>query len=367
MTAVERREQQERGRQEMERLGRSNRRAVGLTAEERARNDLPLRQDLREALAAPAGRFRDLVIQGLREAAERGTKAERREAGARLRALAADGLDPGGKSAHSTADHGWRGLTTAGRRSIRDSGAAMDEHYGALGFWTVTLPDEAAGVATREQIATFQTRLLFFARRMMIRRGVPPLALLVCEMHPHRRGLGGERIPHWHGIVRVSARPFEKWAVTVRDWHRVVDQAHRAAFGRARGHTKGCKMLPQKTGAARYLAPYMAKDRSNVEALRNTAAGRMVPRQWWTWTGELRALVGACRIKPPAAFLRWCCRWWQELMDLGELRRSEPIQIGESGPMVGRWFVWESEAALDRAIEAWIGEEYARIEMIGSA
>lgn len=366
MTAVERREQQERGRQEMERIGRSNLRALGLTAEERARNDLPPRQGLREALGAPAGRFRDLLVQGLREAAEHGNRAERSEAGARLRALAADGLDPGAKSAHPPDSHGWKGLTTAGRRAIRDAGAVMDDQRGTLGFWTVTLPDEAAAVATREQVATFQTRLLFFARRMMLRRGVPPLALVVCEMHPHRRGLGGERIPHWHAIVRVSRAPFQRWAVSVADWHRVVDQAHRAAFGRGRGHSKGCRMLPQKTGAARYLAPYMAKDRSRVEELQGTPAGRMVPRQWWTWTGELRDQVRACRLKPPAPFLRWCCRWWRELEEAGDLASTEQIQIGEEGPIVGRWFVWSSEAALDRAIEAWIGEELARLDCLSS-
>lgn len=366
MTAVERQDQQARGRRELERMGRGALRALGMTAEERARNDLPPRQDLKDALAAPAGRFRDLVIEGLRERAEQGTRAERSEARARLRALAADGLDPGASSAHRPDGQGWRGLTTAGRRAVRDAGAVMDEHRGTLGFWTVTLPDEAAAMATRDQIATFQSRLLFFARRMMIRRGVPPLALLVCEMHPHRRGMGGERIPHWHAIVRVSRAPFERWAVTVADWHRVVDQAHRAAFGRARGHSKGCRMLPQRTGAARYLAPYLAKDRSRVDELQGTVAGRMVPRQWWTWTGELRDLVRACRVKPPAAFLRFCCRWWRELQDLGEIVSTELIQIGQDGPTVGRWFVWASEAALDRAIEAWMGEELARLDMLRS-
>ena len=343
-------------------MGRANLRALGLTAEQRARNDLEPRQTVAAGMIAPTGRFRDLLIEGLREGAAGGDAATRRHCAEHLAGLAADGLDPGAKSAHGGPGHGWRGLTTAGRRSIRDAGAVLDDHRGTLGFWTVTLPEAEAATATRSQIATFQSRLLFFARRLMIRRGLEPLALLVAEIHPHRRVMDGAAVPHWHLIVKVSDVPFARWRAGVADWHRVVDLAHRAAFGRRRGQTAGCRMLPQRTGAARYLAPYMAKDRSRVDRLEGTQQGRMVPRQWWSWTGELRALVAACRIRPPAPFLRWCCRWWRELVDLGDVVSTELIQIGEDGPIVGRWFVWASEAALDRAIEAWIAEELARLD-----
>lgn len=366
MTAVERRDQQERGRQEMERIGRGALRVLGMTAEERARNDLPPPQSLSEALAAPSGRFADLLAAGLQEGAEKGDAATRAHCRGRLGRPGSDGLDPGATSAHTPKEQGWRGLTAPGRRAIRDAGAVMDEHRGTLGFWTVTLPEEAAAMATREQVAAFQSRLLFFARRLMIRRGLEPLAILVCELHPHRRAMDGARVPHWHLIVKVTDQPFTKWRAGVADWHRVVDAAHRAAFGRARGHAKGCRMLPQKTGAARYLAPYMVKDRSRVEELQGQQAGRMVPRQWWSWTGELRAMVAACRIRPPSSFLRWCCRWWQELQDLGDLKRCELIQIGDDGAAVGRWFLWASEDALDRAIEQWIGEELARLDELRS-
>ncbi len=365
MTAVERQTTADRGRAELERMGRHSRRVASWSAEQRARNDLPPREDLAAALWAPSGRFADLLREGLAEGLEHGDKATRQHCAAHQAGLGRHGLDPSLKSAHAPRPHGWKGLTTAGRRAIRDAGSVMEQWRGTLGFWTVTLPPAAADVATREQIATFQSRLLFFTRRAMVRAGLQPLALLVAELHPHRRTMGGDRIPHWHLIVQVRRERSGRWLIPVAGWHRIIDQAHRAAFNRPRGATWGCKMLPGKTSAARYLAPYMAKDKSNVSELENTRAGRMVPRQWWTWTGELRAAVMACRIRPPSGFLRWCCRWWRELEEYGDLARTELVQIGEDGPIVGRWFVWSSEAALDQAIEAWIGEELARLESTG--
>jgi hypothetical protein len=71
--------------------------------------------------------------------------------------------------------------------------------------------------------------------------------------------------------------------------------------------------------------------------------------------------VVACRTRPPAAFLRWCVRWRHELADLGEASIGE-VQIGDDGPVVGCWFGWRSEAALDRAIRAWIEEELALLD-----
>lgn len=365
LTAVERADAADRGRRELERMGRANLRAVAMTAQQRAANDMEPRAGLEAAKAAPHGRFLDLLLAGLRDGQKNGDAATQAHCADRLLALGRTALVPGAKSAHHQTDHGWRGLPAAGRRSIRDSGAVMDDAYGALGFWTVTLTPAIAELATREQIAKFQTRLAFFARRLMVRRGLPPHLLMVCEMHPKRRAMDGALVPHWHGVLRVAHRPFERWAIRPSDLHRVVDAAHRAAFGCSRGSTDRCNVLPQKTGAARYLAKYMSKGGSEVGPHRGRQTGRMVPRQWWTWTGELRALVAACRIKPPAPFLRFCCRWWRELEDLGDLAMTGQIQIGEDGPVVGRWFVWASEAALDRAIEGWIGEELERIEARG--
>jgi hypothetical protein len=360
MSAVERADRADRGRQELERLGRHNLRMLGLSAEHRAANDLEPRRSVSDAMVRPTGRFRDLLQEG----AAHGDAATRRHCLEHAAGLAATALVPGTKSAHHPQTHGWRGLTTAGRRAIRDAGAVMDDLYGSLAFVTATLTEETAATATRQQIATFQQRLLFYVRRVQVRRRLEPLVLLVCEMHPGRRATDGALVPHWHAVVRVSPGPYQRWVFRKEDWNRCVLAAYRAAFGHSRGHTQRLSMLPQKTGAVRYLAKYMGKGSSDVAHLQDSQAGRMVPRQWWTWTGELRARVLRCRIKPPGPFLRWVCRWWRELSDLGELAQTGEVQIGERGAVVGRWFVWASEAALDRAIEGWIGEELERIDAL---
>jgi len=327
-------------REHGELLGRNAIRLLGMTAEQRAMNDLPPTLGTDPATASDrVGAIRAYAASAAIQTA----------------------LVTCPKSAQADPGHGWRGLTAGGRRSIRDAGAVMDEHYGSLGFFTATITDETAAMATREQVAEFQTRLLFLIRRQLERLGLPPLVLVVAEMHPHRRTLDGAPVPHWHGVVKVSPGPYQRWLYRKEQFNRSVLQAYRIAFGHRRGHTQRLQLLPQKTGAARYLAKYMAKGGSDVEALKGTAPGRMVPRQWWAWTGELRALVVACRTRPPASFLGWCVRWRHELEHLGEASTGE-VQIGEDGPVVGCWFGWASEAALDRAIRAWIEHEMTQID-----
>jgi hypothetical protein len=327
-------------REHGETAGRTARRLLAMTAEQRARNDLPptLGTD-------PAG------------------AAERREAIRDYAAAAAGShaLGPCAKSAQQSAPHGFKGLTTSGRRSIRDACAVLREKHGSLAFGTVTLPDSVADNCTREELATFQSRWLYYARRMMLRRGLPPLVVLVAEHHPNRRTMAGMPIVHWHWCGLVSLAPYQSWNVPIADWDRVTKAAHRSAFGRARGNTYGLWTEAAKTDPGKYLSKYLSKGRSDCEALRGTKWEGAVPRQWWSWTGELRALVVACRARPPAAFLRWCVRWRHELADLGEATIGE-VQIGDTGPVVGCWFGWRSEAALDRAIHAWIEEELALMD-----
>jgi len=358
MTAVEAAPPSEGKREHGERCGREARRVMRFSAEQRAKNDLPPWQPLGEALASPGPALARLIESAQLEALEHGGKEARRDAVAWLSAHGSHGLVTDAKSAQTTSTHGYKGLTVAGRRSIRDATSLLREYQGSLATGLLTLPPHEAENITREQLATFQSRWLFFARRMLLARGLEPLVVIVAEIHPHRKTMAGGPIVHWHWVARVSNEPYGKWAASVSDWHRVASMAHRSAFGTHRPHQKGNGVQGLRKDPGRYLSKYLSKTRSNCEALIGTEWERAIPRQWWTWTGEMRALVKACRVRPPSAFLRWCCRWAQELADLGDVI-SEPIQIGEDGPVVGRWFCWRDEEALDRAIEGWIAEELA--------
>lgn len=374
--------------------GRDNRRVLRMTAEERACNDLPPPAAAAVALVDPADRLRLLVIESQLERMSAGPRAERlaavdrlvslgclppipiapsdpmrrtvdaavRQSGGirglrpflqELRASLPDGLDCYVKSAQDSTTHGFKGLTAAGRRSIRDACALLRERMGSLVFGTVTLPDAAAETCTRDQLATFQSRWLFFARRMLIARGLDPLVVVVAELHPKRTTSAGQPVTHWHYCAPTSAGPFQPWAVSVADWHRVHRAAYFSAFGRDRGHNYGCRAEAARTDPGRYLSKYLSKGRSNCSKLIGTPAERCIPRQWWTWTGELRRKVAACRGRPPAAFLSWCVRWRSHLEVLGEATSGQ-VTIGEAGPVIGWWFGWRSPEALDRAVQQWL-------------
>jgi hypothetical protein len=209
--------------------GRRARRLLAMTAEQRARNDLPPSIGIDPAGAAER---REPIRDFCREAA------------------AVTALVPCPNSAQPLRSHGFRGLPAAGRRSIRDAGAVLDAEYGSLAFFTVTLPPDAAACATRETVATFQSRLLFLLRRQLVRLRLPPLVLLVAEMHPGRRSLDGAPVPHWHGVVKVAHQPYERWSFRKEDFNRAVLQAHLMAFGFHRGHTQRLQLVPQRTGAS---------------------------------------------------------------------------------------------------------------------
>jgi hypothetical protein len=370
-----------------------------MTAEERARNDLPPPAAAAGALVDPADRLRLLVIDSMLERMAAGPRADRlaavdrlvslgclpvipmapsdpirrtvdaavRQSGGirglrpflqELRATLPDGLVVYAKSAHADRAHGFNGLTAAGRRSIRDACTLLDERHGALATGLITLPDGHADTVTREQLATYQSRWLYYARRMLIRRGLPPLVVVVAEWHPNRRTIGGAPIIHWHWVAPVSDGPFQSWLAKTGDWHHVASLAYRSAFGVRRPNTHGCGAQAIRKSCGRYLSKYLSKGRSQAQLLRGTQYERCCPRQWWTWTGELRRKVAACRTNPPAPFLAWCVRWRSHLEALGECTTGQ-VTISEEGPCIGWWFGWQSVEALDRAIRQWLEDDLA--------
>lgn len=331
MTAVERRGATgaDRSRADRESIGRAIDRAARMTAEDRARAGMAPRVD------------RDAVL------------------------TAVPGLDPRPKSAQPGTPHGFRGLTVAGRRAVRDGAALMAADPGTVVFLTVTLPPAEAEGCTRDQLATFQSRLLFFIRRALVAAGLEPLAVLVAEVHPHRRTLAGGPVIHWHAAIRGRTAPGADWALPLARWRRVVSQAHRAAFGHHRRDWRGCRVEAARRDPGRYLSKYLSKGSSDTRRFQGTQWERCIPRQWWAWTGELRGLVNGARWRPPTGFLRHCCRWAEDLAAAG-LAESGLIVVAD-GLTVGRWFRWEGVESLRLALEAWALEESEVLEAIGPA
>jgi hypothetical protein len=268
---------------------------------------------------------------------------------------AVPGLDPRTNSAQGGTPHGFRGLTVAGRRAVRDGAGLMAADPGTVVFLTATLPPDVAETCTREQLARFQSRLLFFVRRALVAVGLEPLAVLVAEIHPHRRTLAGGPIVHWHAAIRGRNDPGDPWGLPLAQWRRVVSQAHRSAFGHHRRDWRGCRVEAARQDPGRYLSKYLSKGSSDPGRFKGTQWERCIPRQWWSWTGELRALVQGARWRPPSGFLRHCCRWRDDLQ-AAELAESGEIVVGD-GMTVGVWFRWRDLGALVLALESWALEE----------
>lgn len=393
-------------RREREAAGRHIARVLRMTAEQRAQNDLPPPASVREGMEDPGTGMVRLMVEAAAEDLAQGPSELCRENAARRlvqlgaippvalrptepigraiaeairRPLGASGfaallrefgsrLSPDlvsrAKSHVAPSAHGFRGLTASGRRCIRDACALLAEMPGQVGFGTITLPDADAETCTRDQLARFQSAWMQYAREGLRRVGLPPLVVMVAELHPKRRLLSGAPVLHWHYAYVGRADPQEAWRLGKADWHRFIRWAWSAAFGHPRPHTFGCKVEAARKDPGRYLSKYLSKTRSDCERFRGTENERCIPKQWWAWTGELRTLTLATRCRPPAAFLRWCVRWRNELQCLGECLTG-PVQLGEGGPVVGAWFGWASTEALDRAIDGWIAAEFGRLDAAG--
>lgn len=404
MTAVEVGAPSRDARREREAVGREVRRVAAMVAAQRAANDLPPRVGLAEGLADPSEMTRVLLIQAAAELWALGTSAAARRDGSErlvalgaLPAVALNPRDPLGRSIAEGVEsrpgragfaaliqdhgsrlppdlvscaksqpisraHGFRGLTAAGRRSIRDATALLSDYPGCCGFGTITLPDEEAEAITRDQLARFQSVWMQFARRALIAAGLPPLVVLVAEFHPNRRTISGAPVLHWHYAYLGRTTAEADWCIDTGRWHRLIRWAWSAAFGRPRPHTYGCRVEKVRKDPGRYMSKYLSKARSDCTRFVGTEHERCIPRQWWGWSGELRDLVRAARIRPPSGFLRWCCRWRRELEELGECLAGD-IRIGDEGPRVGVWFGWADAGAIDRAVARWLEDEMQRVDV----
>jgi hypothetical protein len=156
----------------------------------------------------------------------------------------------------------------------------------------------------------FQQTIRHRLQLALNRRGLPPLALAVAELHPKRSGRMVQAMPHLHVLFRGRLSRRDGWAFTPSDLDRLIVAGLKACGIIAEEVKSAGNVQAIKRSVRRYLSKYVSKAShvsQTAEPVEGLGSPNGCPRQWWFMTAELLALVVAATRDLPAPFLAWLC------------------------------------------------------------
>jgi hypothetical protein len=207
--------------------------------------------------------------------------------------------------------YGLKGLTANGRRRLQQGCSLLEEQRSLLSFWTITLPDAAmAEVLERDLWPRFQQTIRHRLHLALKRRGLPPLALAVAEIHPQRSGRMVQAMPHLHVLFRGRLSSREPWAFSPEQLDRMILSALKACGIIVEAVKSAGNVQSIRKSVRRYLSKYVSKAShvfESAEPVEGLGSPNGCPRQWWFMTRELLELVLEATGQLPAPFMAWLC------------------------------------------------------------
>lgn len=197
--------------------------------------------------------------------------------------------------------YGLHGMPAQARKKVRSSAFLIQQRYGRrrLSFLTLTVPplpfvEQERLLASRWNDATryFLRRL----KRLLHQAGLPPFAVGVTEIQTKRYASTGQFPLHMHLVFVGRQSQYEGWRIHCHEfraaWKEVLELILGfSIYSEALENVKGVK-----SSAEGYLGKYMSKSRNETEKVVADGNDWMLPKQWWTSTGEMKAwLKGSTR------------------------------------------------------------------------
>ena len=203
------------------------------------------------------------------------------------------GLSPHTNS-HKRAKRGSKGISSFGRKMIRNGAYLLQQRYGRqhLSFLTVTLP--SVTVEESLQISACWSeivrRYLQSLNRLLKRRSMPEGIVGCTEIQESRLERDGVLGLHLH-LVFVGRAARKGWAVSYLEvrklWQRELE--------RVVNHPLDCSSTENlervKVDAEQYLGKYMSKGVSSTNSLIEVGLGDFLPSAWWSMSLSLKKLV----------------------------------------------------------------------------
>lgn len=193
--------------------------------------------------------------------------------------------------------YGLRGITTKGRRTVRNACYLLQRDYGDrhLTFSTVTLPD--LSVEDMEVLHEGWHHIVELYRLKMRRKlqdaGLPGLICGVTEIQEKRWKNSGAPVLHCH-FVFVGRKRGSGWAVSTQEHDVLWSEAISTVLGRPIGNVHAAAQLKRVDGLPdTYLGKYVSKGAASVERVKQSGLTNWLPRQWWNCSLRLVRKIAA--------------------------------------------------------------------------
>lgn len=203
------------------------------------------------------------------------------------------GLSPHANS-HKRAKRGLKGITSLGRKMVRNGAYLLQQKYGKqhLSFLTVTLP--AVSVEESLQISACWSEIvrkyLQSLRRLLQGRSLPGEIVGCTEIQESRLERDGVLGLHLH-LIFVGRKQGKSWVVSCQE----VRELWRRELERVVGRSLDCSSTENiervKVDAEQYLGKYMSKGVSSMNTLISLGLGDFLPSTWWSMSMSLKKVV----------------------------------------------------------------------------
>lgn len=195
---------------------------------------------------------------------------------------------------HTRSRRGLKGITSHGRKVVRNAAEHLQKEYGLsrLTFLTLTVPsctaEQARSVA--EAWGEIVRVLLQRLGRSLGRQGLRGGIVAVTEIQEQRYASSGVPVLHLH-LAFCGRQKGKAWAVTPDE----VREMWRSALGKHLPddtYWGACENMQRvRKSVSGYLGKYLSKGAAAIASIRDAGLSDYLPSAWWNCTYELRRLV----------------------------------------------------------------------------
>jgi hypothetical protein len=257
------------------------------------------------------------------------------------------------RNSHRPPRYGFNGFPKAGRDNVSDALELLEERRPLLSFWTVTLPTAALiAFAVLGTWGKFVARLLQKLKRALLKRLGLALFVGVVEVQPQRSAASGIPCLHLHVVFQGRVHSKGSWAISRKALDAMIESAAReAGLSEDVSFESAGNVQQVKKSVRAYLSEYMTKGCDRVEQWIGGEWEALIPRQWWSWSDQMRDLVRSCTIQLPTGFMAWVWKHRASLLERGALYLQQ-CEVPDDAPATYRAF-WGNAAKLALLLAEW--------------
>lgn len=191
------------------------------------------------------------------------------------------------------ARRGSKGITSKGRRMVKDACAMIEREYklSRIAFITLTLPKPYAAIGGKDWSKAARS-----IKRKILRRlseaGLPDDFVMVTEIQEKRGIKYGDYAHHLH-IVYVGRHLGETWAIHTNELRRMWQETCEAVAGNMGDASWSACIYSRRieTTLVGYVGKYMSKGCKSVKRIIETNPDYEFPPSWYSVTNNLKKKV----------------------------------------------------------------------------